>query len=188
MADPTPRIDLWTLSNLLSVSRIFMLAPIVYLLLQEGEAARWWALVWIFLAMLTDTLDGLAARALGQVTETGKALDPLADKICIGVVLAVLVVRGEVPLWFFVLVVARDMLIVALAIHLKLRYGIASQSNLLGKMTVTAVALGVSAMILPLRGLDLLVTGLVWGSVVLMALSTVSYAAGYLATIRGRGR
>ena len=183
----TDRPPLWTLSNLLSVSRVFMLAPIVHYLLQEGVEARWWALVWIFLAILTDTLDGLVARALGQVTESGKVLDPLADKICIGVVLAVLVVTGEVPLWFFVLIVARDVLIVALAIHLKLRYGIVSQSNFLGKMTVTAVAFGVSAMILPVRGLDPLITGLVWGSVVLMVLSTLSYAAAYLGTIRGGG-
>jgi CDP-diacylglycerol--glycerol-3-phosphate 3-phosphatidyltransferase len=67
-------------------------------------------------------------------------LDPLADKIGVGVVSVVLVVRGLVPVWFVAFLVARDLLILSGGILLRVRQGVVLPSNTTGKWTVGVIA------------------------------------------------
>jgi CDP-diacylglycerol--glycerol-3-phosphate 3-phosphatidyltransferase len=168
--------NLWTVSNILSMSRVVMLIPIVYYLLQEGVAARWWAFFWIFLAVLTDNLDGRFARARNEITEEGKILDPLADKICVGVVIVVLAWRGEVPLWFFAAVVSRDVIILLSAAYFRKRFGFVPASDMAGKIAVTVIVATLGVMILPFEVPALLLAAMTAASVAVIVVSLLSYS------------
>ena len=89
-----------TVSNLLSISR----SPFDSLRTRHacplGRPLRFWALGILSVAMLTDFLDGMIARARGEDTEWGKILDPLADKVCVAVDGACPAQLGDLPLWF----------------------------------------------------------------------------------------
>ncbi|MBN1165473.1 MAG: CDP-alcohol phosphatidyltransferase family protein [Candidatus Krumholzibacteriota bacterium] len=93
------------LSNLLSLSRIGLAIPIFFLLRREGIRGDPLLISLVGIIILTDYLDGLASRGLGQITVLGKFLDPLADKIAMGLLfLALVAYQGFPPLLVFLLV------------------------------------------------------------------------------------
>lgn len=110
-------------------------------MLSDSPNATLWGIVILALAALTDKFDGVLARKLNEVTEWGKILDPIADKIGIGVVAMVLVKLNLIPLWFVVGMIARDGLILAGGMYLKKSKGVVQQSNQLGKWTIGVIAL-----------------------------------------------
>ncbi len=63
------------------------------------------------IAAITDILDGYLARKFNQVTEFGKIIDPLADKIAIGAIIIKLFIIGVIPLYYFFMIIVRDVLI-----------------------------------------------------------------------------
>ncbi len=130
----------WTVSNMLSLSRIVLTVPIVLLLLKPGSDYRAAVLVLMIVAAATDFFDGFLARALNQVTDFGRLLDPVADKIGLVAISAALVVVGDVPLWFAALLVLRDVLIVAGSMLIINRRKIVVQSVWAGKWTVGFIA------------------------------------------------
>ena len=71
----------FTISNLFSASRIFLVIPMGYCLVLDFPYHRLWTAGIIVIAVATDFLDGFLARKLHQVTDLGKIIDPLADKI-----------------------------------------------------------------------------------------------------------
>jgi CDP-diacylglycerol--glycerol-3-phosphate 3-phosphatidyltransferase len=168
--------NLWTISNMLSMSRIVLTIPIVYLLLQEGNTARWLALLVIAIAIVTDSLDGIFARRRNEITEEGKFLDPLADKIAVGIIVFVLALTGELAWWFVGIILGRDVLIILAGIYIKTRYGILFPSNAWGKWAVTVIAVTVFIILIPVEGLAVLETILIGASVAMLAISTASYA------------
>lgn len=172
--------NLWTISNMISISRIVLTAPIVYLLLQEGDAARWWALVVIAIAILTDSLDGNVARARNEITEEGKVLDPLADKIAIGIIVSILAISGELPWWFVGIILVRDLLIILAGIYLKVRYGVFFPSNIWGKWAVTFIAFTIFFILLPLEGLEKVEEIMIMVCVIMLAISTISYTIRFI--------
>ncbi len=102
-----------TISNILSITRILLVPVIVF-----GLARHWWLFsffVFVF-AGITDLLDGYFARLLHEQTNLGKVLDPLADKIFLLALFIALAFVGSpsfnIPLWFVVLAVIREVLIV----------------------------------------------------------------------------
>lgn len=82
---------------------------------------------------MTDILDGLVARALGQITDFGKKLDPVVDKIVIAGVGVILVLKYGVPWWIFAVAVARDVVIVISAWLVISRRRVVISSNFWGK-------------------------------------------------------
>lgn len=130
-----------TVSNGLSVVRVALVIPIVLLLRTSADESRLPLLGLMMLAVLTDFLDGWFARQFSQVTELGKIIDPLADKLSVGIVALVLVLTARIPQWYFFLVIGRDLAILAGGIYIRHRTNITLQSNTLGKWAVTAVAL-----------------------------------------------
>jgi len=97
-------------SNLLSVVRIALVGPTVYYLLQPGYGKR--ALVLLGVGMATDAVDGPLARWRGEVSELGKLLDPIADKLTLDGVALALSLRHGFPWWATGLLLARDAAIV----------------------------------------------------------------------------
>jgi CDP-diacylglycerol--glycerol-3-phosphate 3-phosphatidyltransferase len=130
----------WTISNILSVSRVLLAVPIVVLILGQENGDRVVVIILMLAAVLTDFLDGLIARAMNQVTDFGKLLDPAADKICIIAAVAALVVAGDVPLWYAALVVLRDALIAVGGLMILSKKKIVLQSVWTGKLTVNFIA------------------------------------------------
>ena len=99
-----------TLPNLLSTLRL-LLVPVFFVLILGRQDA--FAVLVMAIASVTDYLDGYLARKLNQVTRLGQLLDPAADRLYILAALIGLVIVGYVPLWFAVVLVARDLLLAA---------------------------------------------------------------------------
>jgi CDP-diacylglycerol--glycerol-3-phosphate 3-phosphatidyltransferase len=171
----------WTISNILSISRALLVIPIVVLLLDDGEDHRFLVVGIMALAMLTDTLDGVLARALHQETQLGRILDPLADKIGVVAIAGVLTYREMVPLWFFVAALVRDLLILAGGLYIKLQKNIVLQSNPLGKWTVTVIAVYIIVTTLRLSELQMIKQPLLIASTILIIASFIGYVRKFIA-------
>jgi len=102
------------LPNLLTLSRLVAIPVLMVLLVVSFPGHDQWAAGVFMLASLSDTADGQLARRRGQVTELGKFLDPLADKLFILSVLIVLVQEGMLAAWIVIVIFAREMLITIL--------------------------------------------------------------------------
>jgi CDP-diacylglycerol--glycerol-3-phosphate 3-phosphatidyltransferase len=112
----------------------------------------WGGLIMV-IAALTDKLDGVFARRYHEVTEWGKILDPLADKIAVGVAAIVLLKLDAIPLWFVIAILARDLLIFVGGMYLKRRQGVVLQSNETGKWAVGIIALTLFLMVVGIRSI-----------------------------------
>jgi cardiolipin synthase len=102
--------------NLISLTRILLIPVFSYLIVHRGTEAGG-LLLFAFVAA-TDWVDGSIARRTGRVSEVGKILDPVADRLAIAAGLIAMVVRGVFPLWAASLILARDaaVLVVGLAL------------------------------------------------------------------------
>jgi cardiolipin synthase len=99
--------------NLITVIRILLVVPVAWALLQQQYLV---ALVLFFIAGVSDGLDGFLAKQFNWSSRLGAILDPLADKALLVTCYAALVWVGLLPVWLLVLVVARDLVIVAGAV------------------------------------------------------------------------
>lgn len=101
----------WNLPNAITVVRI-LLAPIFFWMLLadagEGGLLRWLATALFVIAIATDGIDGHIARSRGLVTDLGKILDPIADKLLTSGALVCLSILGEVPWWVTALIMLRE--------------------------------------------------------------------------------
>ena len=102
--------ELRSIPNLLSLLRLVMVPVFLYLLLIDQFV---WALVVLAVASFTDWLDGFIARKFNQITELGKVLDPAADRLFILASLIGLTVNGNIPAWLAVIIIARDVMLLA---------------------------------------------------------------------------
>ena len=98
--------------NLITVMRLLLVAPILWLLLQENYPD---ALALFVLAGISDLVDGFLAKTYGWTSELGGILDPLADKLLLVGTLLVLGWQGEIPAWLVIIAIARDAIIVSMA-------------------------------------------------------------------------
>ena len=96
------------LPNKLSMLRILMIPVFVILALMNAPAAQYAAVGVFVLASITDALDGHIARKNGLVTNFGKFIDPIADKLLVMSALIVLVERGRMPGWVCIVMLARE--------------------------------------------------------------------------------
>jgi CDP-diacylglycerol--glycerol-3-phosphate 3-phosphatidyltransferase len=174
---------LWTISNCLSILRLLLVVPIVYFLETE-MSCNCYALALIAVAILTDLFDGIIARKLNQVTEFGKIIDPLADKIAVMIVAFVLVQQGKIPLWFFFAAAARDILILLGGMYVKKRKGIVLQSNLIGKWAVTVISVYILIVIANIEALTWLNDGLLVLSTAMLAVSFIAYTKRYFEVMK----
>jgi CDP-diacylglycerol--glycerol-3-phosphate 3-phosphatidyltransferase len=134
-----------TIPNLFSISRVFLLIPIfVFLGWGTDKEGNTWAAIFMGIAVLTDFLDGAAARWLNQTSKWGRILDPVCDKICIvsiGLFLALPSRAYPIPVWFIVLIVVRDLTILAGAYYLMGKLHYVPTSMAVGKWTTCFLAM-----------------------------------------------
>lgn len=97
------------LPNKLTVARVILIIPFVCLMyLEESSMGRYAALAIFILASLTDFLDGYLARKHHLVTNFGKFMDPLADKMLVGAALVCLTASGRLPAWVTIIIISRE--------------------------------------------------------------------------------
>ncbi|MCS7083236.1 MAG: CDP-alcohol phosphatidyltransferase family protein [Bacteroidetes bacterium] len=128
----------WTPSNALSLLRLILALPIGIALWHRAPVIG--TVTLMLAAAVTDAFDGHLARRRGETTEWGKILDPLADKVCIGVAAVILTWQGHLPIWFATVILGRDVLIVLGALGLRGRLGRIPSSELPGKIAAAAAA------------------------------------------------
>jgi cardiolipin synthase len=136
-----------TTANQLTILRMLLIPAFVILLIY---GYRGWALVTFMVAGLTDLLDGLIARLAGEKTTLGAWLDPMADKLLLVTMFIVLTLPGigsanQLPLWFTILVISRDVAIVATVAVVNLAMGPRTfRPSIFGKIaTATYILTGV---------------------------------------------
>ncbi|WP_104178459.1 CDP-diacylglycerol--glycerol-3-phosphate 3-phosphatidyltransferase [Cryobacterium sp. Y50] len=101
----------WNLPNLITVVRILLAPVFIWMLLTANgphDALRWAAAVLFIIAIATDGIDGMIARRQNLVTDLGKILDPIADKILTGGALVCLSILGELPWWVTIVILVRE--------------------------------------------------------------------------------
>lgn len=144
-----------TIPNVLSLLRLLSVPVFVWLFVSHREEA---AVILYGAGAWTDFLDGLLARKLGQVSELGKLLDPLADRVFIVALAVALVARGTLPWVLAVVIIARDVVILSLFPALERRGIPRLRVNFVGKTATACLLFGLtwlawSETTFPLQGL-----------------------------------
>ena len=130
--------EFFTVSNLLSLLRIFLAIPI-FIFISNSETEL--LLIVLVLAIITDYLDGYFARKLNEITELGKILDPFADKVCTTTGFIALTIFQGFPLWITVVIILRDVFILLGSLFIFKKAKLITPSNLPGKFTVFFISL-----------------------------------------------
>ena len=131
------------LANKITITRIALI-PLFLFVFQLYPA---WAVAIFILASATDKLDGYVARKYNQVTNLGKLLDPLADKLLISVALILMVQHHLIPSWIAVVIIGREVFISAIRIAASAR-GIALAADQYGKWKMVLQVVGITAVLL----------------------------------------
>jgi|TARA_Y100001001_G_scaffold24149_1_gene20414 CDP-diacylglycerol--glycerol-3-phosphate 3-phosphatidyltransferase len=100
--------------NILTVMRIFLTPIFIICLFSDFFGAQLWALVIFIVASITDAYDGYLARKNNMVTNTGRFLDPLADKILVSSAFISFSIMGLIDIWMVALIIFRDLFVMGL--------------------------------------------------------------------------
>jgi CDP-diacylglycerol--glycerol-3-phosphate 3-phosphatidyltransferase len=167
----------------LTCSRM-LVCPIFVILLWGSEPTwPWTSSILFMLASLTDWFDGHFARKFGVITNMGKFMDPIADKILVAAVLIMLVPSGRVGPVLVLLLLARDILIGGIR-SVAAADNIVIDAKATGKLKTAMQMVGIPCILVykPVFGVPLYETGLVllWVSVVLSLISGYQYVQLYV--------
>ena len=171
----------WTISNILSILRGAMGFPIA-LLLSRGEMI--YATVLIILAIISDALDGFIARKTNQVTNLGKALDPIADKMCILTVLLFLIIEGKIPIQFLIFIGIRDLAIAIMSVYLMNVKDMIVGAVFTGKVSIIFITATMLTFIYNINSLQKL---LVYVTYIVLIISFIHYLIIFLKNFREKG-
>ena len=164
------------LPNKLTVLRICMIPFFVAALLYENGAdqtMRIIANVIFITASLTDLLDGKIARKYGLVTNFGKFMDPLADKL---LVCSALICLGQLPAWVVIVIISREFIISGFRL-VAADNGIVIAASYWGKFKTVFQMTAVVLLIFNIPPLSVLTSAVLWIAVILTVVSLVDYVA-----------
>lgn len=177
------------LPNKLTIFRVILIVPFVVLLL--GGEAGWFgnnilipnliALAIFIIASLTDLADGKIARKYNMVTNFGKFMDPLADKLLVCSALIALVELGRIPAWIVIIIIAREFIISGFRLVAS-DNGVVIAASYWGKFKTTFQMVMVCLMLVNVPGmeimwpwLNLLTQVVMWIALVLTVVSLIDY-------------
>ncbi|MBP3241607.1 MAG: CDP-diacylglycerol--glycerol-3-phosphate 3-phosphatidyltransferase [Oribacterium sp.] len=165
------------LPNKLTLLRIIMIPLFVILLLLEGgqnQYLRIASLIVFCLASFTDFLDGQIARKQNLVTDFGKFMDPLADKLLVCSALICLIELNQLPAWYVIVIIAREFIISGFRL-VAADKGIVIAASWWGKFKTTFQMLTVILLIIDIHALRLITTIIAGIALVLTIVSLVDY-------------
>lgn len=162
-------------SNSLSFLRLLLVIPAWFAFNDFTQFARYSVAAIGVIATITDILDGYLARKLNQITEFGKVIDPLADKVLIVFVVLNLFLQGEIPEHYFYMIVARDALILIGGLIVTKKIGKVLPSDYLGKATVLSIAFFLLVILLNVDSQSLPYLILYYLSMTLIIASFINY-------------
>ena len=168
---------IYTVSNFISFIRIFLAFPIFYYVshITEISGARYILLSLYFVAYITDIADGYFARKFNQISELGKIIDPLADKILVILVITYLYYYEIIPSFYFWIIILRDIIIFIGGIFVTKKIGKVLPSNILGKITVLSIGIFIIIVTLGLTSNQLLYQAFLLLSILLSFSSVILY-------------
>ena len=167
------------LPNKLTVLRVVMVPFFVFFMLTDvgGAANKWIALVIFCAASLTDMLDGKIARARNLVTNFGKFMDPLADKLLVCSAMICLIPAGMLEAWFVIVIIAREFIISGFRLVAS-DNGIVIAASYWGKFKTVSQMAMIIVLIADFGGVfDMIGMVLIWVSLILTIVSLVDYVA-----------
>ncbi len=127
------------LPNILTVGRILVTPLFIILLFYDHPYAKSWALLIFIAAMLTDIFDGYYARKYNLVTDYGRFLDPLADKVMVLSALISFAVMDVIPYWMVSLIIFRDLFVTGLRMAMSSKNKTMVTSNIAKRKTLSQV-------------------------------------------------
>jgi len=177
---------IYTKSNLISFVRLLLVAPTIYFItnIPEHDEYRVVVLSLFFLAYLSDLLDGYLARKYNEISELGKIIDPLADKVFIIAIVFQLFLSDEITPVYFWIIISRDILILIGGVFVTNITGKVLPSNLLGKITVSSIGIFLIAVVAGAREVSWLYNLLQYLSIFLSFASILGYALRGYETIK----
>jgi CDP-diacylglycerol---glycerol-3-phosphate 3-phosphatidyltransferase len=155
----------------ITVSRLLGVPFLLYLLAQPSDRSRWVAMVIFVVAAGTDWLDGYLARRLNQVTDLGKFLDPLVDKLLVFAPFLCLIELGQIPAWGVFVILARELTIAGWRVSQPTISG----ANIWGKLKTVSQIAAIALLIAPATANSPLALAVFWAAVALTVISGAIY-------------
>lgn len=164
------------LPNKLTIARVIMIPFFVLFMLTGlgGAASKWIALAIFIIASLTDLLDGHIARKYNLVTNFGKFMDPLADKLLVCSAMICLVEMGKLPAWIVIVIISREFIISGLRL-IASDNGRVIAASYWGKFKTTFQMLMICLMIADISALSAVTAAVMWIALILTVVSLVDY-------------
>lgn len=162
--------------NKLTVLRMIIIPFFVVFMMFNilGAADKWVALLLFVIASLTDFADGKIARAKNLVTNFGKLMDPLADKLLVCSALICLVNLGKIPAWIVIIVIAREFLITGVR-QIAQESGRVIAASCWGKFKTTSQMIMIIFMIIDIPDFYLITEIFMWAALALTLISMFDY-------------
>lgn len=167
------------LPNKLTVLRVLMIPFFVLFMLLDitGAADKWIAVAIFIIASFTDFLDGYIARKYNLVSNFGKFMDPLADKLLVSAAMICLVEMGRLPAWIVIVIISREFIISGFRL-IASDNGIVIAASYWGKFKTVFQMAMIIVLICNLGGVfGIIETILIWVSLILTIVSLVDYIA-----------
>ncbi len=164
------------LPNKLTVFRMILIVPFVIVMLSDvfGIAGKWIALALFVIASLTDLLDGKIARKYNLVTNFGKFMDPLADKLLVCAAMICLVETGKIPSWVVIIIISREFIISGFRL-IASDNGIVIAASYWGKFKTVFQMVMIILMIADIAALQMVTDIVMWIALVLTVVSLIDY-------------
>lgn len=147
---------------------------IVFLLVPITSCDKWIALAIFIIASLTDLLDGKIARKYNLVTNFGKFMDPLADKLLVCSALICLIELNKIPSWMVIIIIAREFIISGFRL-VAADNGVVIAASYWGKFKTTFQMVAVCLLIADIEALGLITQIILWIAVILTVVSLIDY-------------
>ena len=163
------------LPNKLTLFRVILIPFFVLFMLVDITAYdKWIALAIFIIASLTDLLDGKIARKYNLVTNFGKFMDPLADKLLVCSALICLVALTKIPAWIVIIIIAREFIISGFRL-IASDNGVVIAASYWGKFKTTFQMVMICLMIADIEAITLITTVVMWIALILTIVSLVDY-------------
>lgn len=167
------------LPNKLTTFRVILIPFFVFFMLAPNMTGinNYIAVAIFIVASLTDLLDGKIARKYNLVTNFGKFMDPLADKLLVCSAMICMIPSGQLSAWFVIVIIAREFIISGFRLVAS-DNGIVIAASYWGKFKTVSQMAMIIVLIMNLGGVfDLIGTALIWISLILTVVSLIDYIA-----------